>query len=147
MSTERLKNIAYWVSTILGPASFVVGGVLQLSRAPEVVSALNHLGYPLYFATILGVWKIAGAIAVVVPGLPRVKEWAYAGFVFDLTAAAASHTFSGDTVVDVVSPLLFLGLVVASWALRPASRTLAASSAQPLRPAVHSWTPDPARSM
>jgi DoxX-like family len=84
---------------------------------------------------------------VVVPGVPRVKEWAYAGFVFDLTAAAASHAFSGDTVADVVSPLLFLGLVLASWALRPASRTLAAVSAEPLRLAVHSWTPGPARSM
>src|SRR5690349_12868929 len=101
-----------------------MGGVMQLTLAPEVVKTLQHLGYPAYFAIILGIWKIGGAITTVVPGLPRLKEWAYAGFFFDLTAAAASHAFSGGTVIDIVAPLGFLGLVLASWALRPASRRL-----------------------
>ena len=86
---------------------------------------MHHLGYPLYFASILGVWKLLGAIAIVVPGFPRLKEWAYAGFCFDLTAAALSHAAVGDTTGDIVAPLVFLALVFASWALRPASRTLA----------------------
>ena len=119
-----IKNIAYWTTTILGPASFVIGGVLNMSQSEQVVSALNHLGYPLYFASILGAWKLAGAIVTVIPGTPRLKEWAYAGFFFDLTAAALSHAAVGDGAADVVAPLVFLALVLASWALRPASRTL-----------------------
>ena len=74
---------------------------------------------------MLGTWKLLGAIAIVVPGFPRLKEWAYAGFFFDLTAAAVSRAAVGDSAADVVAPLVFLALVIASWALRPASRTLA----------------------
>jgi len=91
-----------------------------------VAITMRHLGYPLYFASILGFWKLAGAIAIVTPGLPRLKEWAYAGFFFNLTAAAASHAAAGDSAADVIAPLGFLALVLASWALRPASRTLGA---------------------
>jgi uncharacterized membrane protein YphA (DoxX/SURF4 family) len=126
MKNEKIKIVAYWITTILGPASFVIGGVLNLTRSEEVVSVLTHLGYPAYFASILGLWKLLGAIAVVVPRLPRLKEWAYAGFFFDLTAAAASRAAVGDSAGDIAAPLVFLALVLASWALRPASRTLAA---------------------
>jgi len=131
MTNQRIRNIAFWTATILGPASFVVGGVLNLSQAEQVAATMRHLGYPLYFASILGFWKLAGAIAIVVPGLPRVKEWAYAGFFFNLTAAAASRAAVGDPASDVIAPLVFLALVMASWALRPASRTLAAPAAAP----------------
>ena len=128
MNTEKIKNIAYWATTILGPASFVIGGVLHLMQTEQVVSTMNHLGYPAYFASLLGMWKLLGAIAIVLPGLPRLKEWAYAGFFFDLTAAAVSRAAVGDSVADIVAPLVFLALVVASWALRPASRSLAAAA-------------------
>lgn len=121
---SKAKTIAYWTTTILGPASFVIGGVIHLTRQPEVVTGFAHLGYPLYFASLLGLWKILGAVTVVVPGVPRLKEWAYAGFAFDLTAAAFSRAAVGDGAGDVIAPLVFLALVVASWALRPASRKL-----------------------
>ena len=117
-----MKTTAYWVATILGPASFVIGGYLHLTRDPQVMATLAHLGYPPYFATILGVWKLLGAIAIVAPGSPRLKEWAYAGFFFDLTGAAATRAFVGDGVVDIIAPLAFLALVAASWALQPARR-------------------------
>jgi uncharacterized membrane protein YphA (DoxX/SURF4 family) len=120
--TTRTRNIAYWMTTILGPASFVVGGVMHILRTDEVMMNLHHLGYPDYFATILGIWKVLGAIAVVIPGYPRLKVLAYAGFFFDLTGAAASRAFIGDGFGDVVAPLVFLAVVGASWALRPASR-------------------------
>ncbi len=123
MST-RARTIAFWVTTIFGPASFVIGGYLHLTRDPQVMATLAHLGYPVYFATIMGVWKLLGAIAIVVPGMPRLKEWAYAGFFFDLTGAAATRAFVGDGAADILAPLVFLALVAASWALRPASRTL-----------------------
>jgi uncharacterized membrane protein YphA (DoxX/SURF4 family) len=123
MST-RARTIAFWVTTIFGPASFVIGGYLHLTRDPQVMATLAHLGYPAYFATILGVWKLLGAIAIVVPGIPRLKEWAYAGFFFDLTGAAATRAFVGDSAADILAPLVFLALVAASWALRPVSRAL-----------------------
>jgi uncharacterized membrane protein YphA (DoxX/SURF4 family) len=126
MKTEMIKTVAYWTTTILGPASFVIGGVLNLMQGPEAAATMHHLGYPLYFASILGLWKLLGAVAIVVPGFPRLKEWAYAGFFFDLTAAAASRAAVGDGAADIAAPLVFLALVLASWALRPASRMLAA---------------------
>jgi uncharacterized membrane protein YphA (DoxX/SURF4 family) len=119
-----MKTTAYWVATIFGPASFVIGAYLHLTRDPQVMTTLAHLGYPPYFATIMGVWQLLGAIAIVVPGFPRLKEWAYAGFFFDLTGAAATRAFVGDGVADIVAPLGFLALVAASWALQPARREL-----------------------
>jgi hypothetical protein len=128
MTNSRIKNIAYWAATILGPTSFVIGGILSLSQNEQAMAGLTHLGYPAYFGSLLGAWKLLGAIALTVPGLPRLKEWAYAGFAFDLTAAAFSHASVGDPTGDVVAPLVFLALVMASWALRPASRKLASTA-------------------
>jgi uncharacterized membrane protein YphA (DoxX/SURF4 family) len=124
MSYEKAKTVAFWTTTILGPASFVIGGVLNLTQSDQVVETMRHLGYPAYFAVLLGAWKLAGAIVIAAPSLPRLKEWAYAGFVFDLTAAAVSRAAVGDGTADIIAPLVFLALVLASWALRPASRTL-----------------------
>lgn len=126
MTRPTLRTTAYWAATILGPASFVMGGWLGVTHDPQMLATLHHLGYPDYFASISGTWKILGALAVVVPGLPRLKEWAYAGFVFELTSAAVSRAAVGDGVSDILAPLAFLALVVTSWALRPASRRLAA---------------------
>jgi uncharacterized membrane protein YphA (DoxX/SURF4 family) len=129
MKNEKIKTIAYWITTIFGPTSFVIGGILHLTQSEQVLSTLHHLGYPAYFALILGAGKLLGAIVITLPGLPRLKEWAYAGFFFDLTAAALSRVAVGDSAVDVIAPLVFLALVLASWALRPASRRLAATAA------------------
>ena len=104
--SERQRLVAYWITTILGPASFVIGGVLFLTRGEQQVAQLAHLGYPPYLLSILGFWKLAGAVTVVLPGLPRLKEWAYAGFFFDLTGASASHAFAGDAVGEILAPLL-----------------------------------------
>jgi uncharacterized membrane protein YphA (DoxX/SURF4 family) len=102
--------------------------VLNLSQSEQVAETMHHLGYPLYFASILGFWKLAGAIAIVAPGFPRLKEWAYAGFFFNLTAAAASQAAVGGSAADVIAPLMFLALVMASWALRPSSRKLGSAA-------------------
>lgn len=125
MKRQTFKTIAYWVTTVLGPTSFVIGGVLGLRQSPEVVAGIHHLGYPLYFATLLSAWKLLGAIAITAPGLPRVKEWAYAGFGFDLTGAAISHAAVGDATADILAPLVFLALLAASYLLRPDGRRLA----------------------
>lgn len=108
-----------------GADELVIGGTLGITHAAQMMGPLRHLGYPDYFATISGIWKILGAVALTAPGFPRLKEWAYAGFFFELTAAAASHAAVGDGLSDIAPPLFFLALVIASWALRPASRRLA----------------------
>ncbi|SFK83157.1 DoxX-like family protein [Paenibacillus sp. 1_12] len=126
MKSGKMKTILYWITTLFGPASFVIGGFLFVSHGDQQVAVMNQLGYPIYIATILGVWKLLGVIAIVIPRFPRLKEWAYAGFFFDLTGAAASHAFSGDGISLIAQPLVFLALVIASWALRPPSRKLMA---------------------
>jgi DoxX-like family len=80
----------------------------------------------------LGVWKVLGAIAIVLPKFPRLKEWAYAGILFDLTGASASHAACGHPVSEIVTPLVILGIVMASWVLRPESRTLRDASMSPI---------------
>ncbi len=120
----QAKNIAYWITTGLVGAAFVSGGVMDVSGSPQIMAGMTHLGYPAYFATILGTWKLLGAFAVLAPRLPRLKEWAYAGIVFNLTGAAISHLASGDGVGKAVAPLVLTGLAFASWALRPPTRVV-----------------------
>lgn len=115
-------KVIYWVTTILVAAVMLLGGVMDILRAPPVMETMHHLGYPDYVASILGVWKALGAIAIVAPGLPRVKEWAYAGIAFDLTGAAISHGAVGDEGSKLLVPLVLLALAIVSWAFRPASR-------------------------
>jgi uncharacterized membrane protein YphA (DoxX/SURF4 family) len=118
------RLIAYWAATALTAFVFLSGGAADVARPAFAADGMTHLGYPAYFMVILGVWKLLGGTAVLAPGLPRLKEWAYAGMVFDLTGAAASHASVGDPTAKVLAPLVIVGIVAASWALRPASRTL-----------------------
>lgn len=118
------NKIVYWVATLwlaLGMAS--TGGV-QLFKTPEDVEMMTRLGYPSYLLTILGVWKILGVIAVLVPKFPVVKEWAYAGFFFAMSGAIISHVVRGDPVSQIFPPLLLMVLTVVSWYFRPASRKI-----------------------
>jgi len=123
---SKAATIAYWVTTILGPTSFVIGGSLFVLHNQSQVDTLAKLGYPEYLLTILGIWKLLAIIAILVPRFPRLKEWAYAGFFFELSGATLSHLLNGDGFALAAQPLLFLVLVMASWALRPPSRKLAA---------------------
>lgn len=78
----------------------------------------------MYVLTILGVWKLLGAVVIVVPGLQRLKEWAYAGVFFELTGAAASYVLHGEITSDLAAPLILAALAMTSWALRPEGRVL-----------------------
>ena len=118
------RLIAYWVTTVVSTLAFNVPGALNLIRAPHIAQDMAHLGYPPYFLTILGTWKVLGGIVVAAPRLPRLKEWAYAGMIFDLTGAAASRAAMGDGATMVIVPLLIACVVLASWSLRPESRRL-----------------------
>ncbi len=123
----RLKVVAYWVTSALIVAEFATGGVVDLLRLP--IFGVQGLGYPAYFGTIIGVWKMLGAAAVLAPRFPRLKEWAYAGMVFNMTGAAASLIAVGAGAEELVVPIIFTCLVVASWALRPPSRRLLGEAA------------------
>jgi len=120
------KTIAYGITTGVAAAAFALGGAMDLAHGKEIEEGMAHLGYPAYFLTILGVWKLLGAVAITAPGTARLKEWAYAGMAFDLTGAAASHAAVGDGADKVVTPLVILAVVAASYLLRPASRVLGA---------------------
>jgi uncharacterized membrane protein YphA (DoxX/SURF4 family) len=119
---SRKRLILYWVATALVVFQLGAGGVGDILQPQGLVEGMTHLGYPVYFCTILGVWKVLGAVTLLIPGFARLKEWAYAGAFFDLTGAAASHLTVGDSAVKLIAPLLFAGLVIASWALRPPAR-------------------------
>jgi hypothetical protein len=124
----KAKSIAYWTTT--GLIAFFIGGggvgqLIQFRTNPH--GTVPVLGYPLYFFAILGFWKVLGAIAILVPRFPRLKEWAYAGIFFDLTGAVASVAavgVYGAYAFHVLAPLVLTGITVASWALRPQSRTI-----------------------
>lgn len=126
--TKRNK-IIYWISTIWLGLGMLATGTLQLFKvqaegalAPPGVWGITQLGYPTYFLTILGVWKILGVVALLIPKFPLLKEWAYAGFFFLMSGAAFSHIASGSSVNEIFPSLLLLTLTVVSWYLRPADR-------------------------
>jgi uncharacterized membrane protein YphA (DoxX/SURF4 family) len=126
--TSKTKSIVYW--TMTGLVAFFIGGggvsqMAQYRANPHGV--VPELGYPMYFFAILGIWKVLGAIAILVPGFPRLKEWAYTGIFFDVTGAAASCAVVGGYgayAFHVIAPLIIAGFTVASWELRPPSRTI-----------------------
>jgi hypothetical protein len=124
----KSKNIAYWTTTGLIAFFIGSGGLSQMWQYhANPHSIVPVLGYPMYFFAILGFWKVLGAIAILAPRFPRLKEWAYAGIFFDLTGAAASVAAVGGYgayAFHVLAPLIIAALTVASWALRPQSRTL-----------------------
>jgi uncharacterized membrane protein YphA (DoxX/SURF4 family) len=122
---KKRDAIIYWISTpwlALGMVSTGVGQIVKIQQGAGSVSVLTQLGYPLYFLTILGVWKILGTIAILLPKFPLLKEWAYAGFFFAMTGAIASHIASGSSVVEMLPALLLLILTIVSWYFRPADK-------------------------
>jgi uncharacterized membrane protein YphA (DoxX/SURF4 family) len=125
---SRTRLVLYWIATLLIAAEMVTGGVWDLLRTAYVRGLMNRLEYPEYMLTILGTWKLLGALAILAPRLPRLKEWAYAGMIFDLTGAATSHIICHDEPDKVVITLTLSLIVLMSWALRPASRRLNAST-------------------
>ena len=123
----RGRKVAYWSVTILLAAAITLSGIGQLMQLGGNVELVTKLGYPLYVMTILGIWKVLGAIALVVPGLPRLKEWAHAGIFFLMTGAALSHAFAndyGDYGFNFILPLAYAALNICSWALRPTKSRL-----------------------
>nr|WP_295933939.1 DoxX family protein [uncultured Dyadobacter sp.] len=123
--TKRNK-IIYWIATVWLALGMTSTGVVQFIKMKEEADMMARLGYPLYFLTILAVWKFLGVVAVLVPKFPLVKEWAYAGFFFAMSGAVFSHFAIGDEAKEYFGPILLLVLTAVSWYFRPADRKLSA---------------------
>jgi uncharacterized membrane protein YphA (DoxX/SURF4 family) len=121
---QRVSIITYWVTTLVLAMECLVGGVMGALQLSPFIEVMRHLGYPIYLMTIHGVWYVLAGVALLAPRFPRLKEWAYAGLFFSYTGAAASHLAVGDGFLSLVAPIVFTGLVGASWALRPSDRRL-----------------------
>lgn len=121
----NVREATYWTATVLVTAELVAGGLWDVGRMPQVRDTVLGLGYPAYFLVILGGWKLLGALALLAPRFPRLKEWAYAGVFFADTGAIVSHLVVGYQLAELVILVPLTVLTVASWWLRPPSRRLA----------------------
>lgn len=121
---SKTKKIIYWISTLWLSLGMVSTGIVQLMKNEDVLVQMNKLGYPVYFLTIIGVWKFLGVIAVLIPKYVILKEWAYAGFFFLMTGAIISHFAVSDPAKEFFGPSLLLVLIITSWYTRPESRKL-----------------------
>jgi hypothetical protein len=127
----KTQRMTYWSSTVVLAAGFLGSGIQQLLRvegegalAPPYAWGIMQLGYPVYVLTILGTWKLLGAVAILIPKYPLLKEWAYAGTFFLLTGAIFTHIASGTPWYELIPAVFLLALTILSWYFRPASRRL-----------------------
>ena len=119
------RKVAYWLSTGLVAAMSLFAGYAYLSGNSQAVRGFAHVGYPQQLRIILGIAKPLGAIALLVPGMARLKEWAYAGFTFAWISAFFAHYLAGDGRI-AFSPLVLLVLLMVSYLTRPSSRQVQA---------------------
>ena len=121
---EKRKLIWYWIITAILSFCIFFGGLAQAMQVQGVVQGFKPLGYPTYFISIIGVWKVLGVIAILIPKFPLLKEWAYAGIFFVMTGAVISHIASDDIKVQIIAPFLLVVFTVLSWYLRPVDRKI-----------------------
>jgi uncharacterized membrane protein YphA (DoxX/SURF4 family) len=122
---RKAGKIIYWVATALLAFGMLQSGIFAVLRTKQWVDLVVGLGYPLYFLTILGIWKILGVIAILIPRFKLLKEWAYAGFFFAMTGALASHLACGDySVKGLIGPFFQTVFIILSWYFRPADRKI-----------------------
>jgi len=121
---EKRKLIWYWIITIILSFCIFTGGLFQALQAKGVVQGFKPLGYPTYFISIIGTWKMLGIIAILAPQFKLLKEWAYAGIFFTMTGAVISHIASDNVSAQIVAPAALAIFTVLSWYLRPADRKI-----------------------
>jgi len=121
---EKNKLVWYWIITAILSFCIFSGGVAQAVQVKGVVEGFKPLGYPTYFISLIGVWKILGIIAILIPKFKLLKEWAYAGLFFTMTGAVISHIASNNVTIQIIAPVVLAIFTVLSWYLRPADRKL-----------------------
>jgi hypothetical protein len=132
---SRIRPIAFWATTFVVAFELAAGSVWNLVPIEWVEVQLDHLGYPHFFAYIIGAWQVGAAVVIIAPGLPLIKEWAYVGSFFLWSGAVASHLSAGDGVELWWVPLMFATFAIASWVLRPPDRRLPETRLRRDRPA------------
>lgn len=123
----KKQKIIYWIATLWLSLGMLSTGIVQLFKGKTGVGgvdSMTNLGYPIYLLTILGIWKILGVIAILMPKFPILKEWTYAGFFFLLSGAIYSHVAAGEPLKEIFPALLLLFLAAISWYFRPADKKM-----------------------
>jgi DoxX-like family len=121
---EKRKLIWYWIITAILCFCIFSGGLAQAMQVKGVVEGFKPLRYPNYFISFIGVWKVLGVIAILIPKFPLLKEWAYAGIFFAMSGAVISHIASDDVSVKIIAPFLLAVFTVLSWYFRPPDRKI-----------------------
>jgi uncharacterized membrane protein YphA (DoxX/SURF4 family) len=119
---KKRDKIIYWIATLWLALGMTSTGIVQLIKLKEEADMFTRLGFPDYLLIILGVWKILGVVAVLIPKFPLLKEWAYAGFFFAMSGAIFSHLAVSDDAKELFGPSLLIILTIVSWYFRPADR-------------------------
>lgn len=125
---SKRNRIIYWIVTVFLSFGMLAGGIQQMLQIGGYNEIVTGLGYPLYLLSLLGVWKILGVVAILVPRFPLLKEWAYAGFFFAMSGAAISHFAAGQSFVEAVPSLILLLVTVLSWYFRPPDRRISSTN-------------------
>lgn len=118
----KRNKIIYWVATVFLSIGMLAGGIQQLLQIGGYNEIVTRLGYPLYMLSILGIWKILGVTAILLPKQPLLKEWAYAGFFFVMSGAAVSHIVMKEPFIETVPSLVLITAIIISWYFRPTDR-------------------------
>src|SRR6185436_7306550 len=125
---KKRNKIIYWIATIWLSLGMVSTGAVQLFKlkgdGPGSLDTMTHLGYPVYFVTLLGICKMLGVVVLLIPKFPLLKEWAYAGFFFMMSGAVFTHIAAGNSTGEIFPSLLLLILAVVSWYYRPLNRKI-----------------------
>ncbi|WP_175621930.1 DoxX family protein [Chryseobacterium schmidteae] len=121
---EKRNKIIYWILTIFLSIGMLAGGIQQTLQIGGYNEIITKLHYPLYILSILGVWKILGVIAILIPKFPLLKEWAYAGFFFAMSGAVISHFAVGQSFKEAIPALILLIVTILSWYFRPSDRKI-----------------------
>jgi len=121
---NKRNKIIYWVATLFLSSGMLAGGIQQTLQVGGYNAIVTKLGYPLYMLSILGVWKLLGVVAILLPKRPLLKEWAYAGFFFVMSGAAISHIIMKESFVETLPSLIIITAIITSWYFRPDDRKL-----------------------
>ncbi|HIC8645132.1 DoxX-like family protein [Elizabethkingia meningoseptica] len=122
--SEKIRKIIYWIFTLWMALGMTSTAIVQLLKSKDELANFTNLSYPSYLMTIIGIWKLLGVFAILIPGRLLLKEWAYAGFFFVMSGAVISHLIIGDTINRTFPAVLLFVLVIISWYFRPSSRKI-----------------------